>query len=99
MISIILNLITLLAIALFSVFLYLVSVKRVDIRRVDTWKEVEDILKPPHTDDVIAPGPELEPTYLAIEEKGPVRIDDILGADLEELESGRAPSYVDFIPA
>lgn len=99
MFSVILNLITLLAIAMFSIVLYLAYVKEKDISSIDTWVEVKDLLKPPITRDVIAPGPKLEPTYLAIEEKGPVRIDDILGADLEEIENGRSPSYIDFILA
>lgn len=96
MISVILNIVTLLVIAIFSVFLYLVYIKNKRLRDLDSIKEIQALLKEPVTQGVYAPAPEVKGLMFSVPASGHMRYDHVHGADLEELENSPTPSSIDF---
>ena len=96
MISVILNIITLLVIAIFSLFLYVVYIKNKRLKEIDSVKEIQALFKEPITQGVYAPAPEVRSITFSVPASGHMRYDHVHGADLEELENSPAPSSIDF---
>jgi hypothetical protein len=96
MISVILNIMTLLVIAIFSVFLYVVYIKNKRLKEIDSIKEIQALIKEPITQGVYAPAPELGNITFSVPASGHMRYDHVHGADLEVLENSPTPSSIDF---